>query len=85
VREYLTAPVRFAELIVDIYFIADLVLNFFTAFEDKNGTREDRPHKIALNYIKGWFIIDLASCVPIQYFICPGPPAAFKRPQRSPQ
>jgi hypothetical protein len=47
----------------------DLVLNFFTAFEDKNGTREDRSGKIAVNYLKGWFVIDLASCLPIQYFI----------------
>ena len=29
--------------------------------------REDRPGKMARHYLKGWFLIDLLSCLPIGY------------------
>eukprot|EP01052_Picozoa_sp_SAG31_P003884 SAG31_NODE_154_length_22184_cov_25.917142_6_plen_624_part_00 len=57
----------FLDLAVDLYFVADLVLNFRTAFHNGDGTREERPLKIAHRYIKGWFFIDLFSCLPISY------------------
>lgn len=54
---------------IDLYFIVDLVLNFFTAFYDNNGIREGRPDRIAKAYLRGWFIIDFASCLPVQYIM----------------
>eukprot|EP01052_Picozoa_sp_SAG31_P001810 SAG31_NODE_61_length_29286_cov_444.645973_3_plen_875_part_00 len=62
-------PMWYLEVIVDMYFIVDLVLNFRTAYYDENGIREDRPERIAKNYVKTWFIIDFPSCLPIQYFV----------------
>ena len=41
----------FFDLFTDLFFIADLVLNFFTAFFDSKGMREFRMHKIRENYL----------------------------------
>ena len=54
---------------IDLYFIVDLILNFFTAFYDSNGIREGRHAVIAVAYLRGWFIIDFVSCIPVQYIM----------------
>jgi hypothetical protein len=59
----------FLDTTIDLYFIVDLVLNFFTAFYDSNGVREGRPAAIAKAYLQGWFIIDFVSCLPVQYVL----------------
>jgi len=50
---------------VDGCFLLDMFLTFFTAILDTetNGLITDK-RKIALNYLKGWFIIDLISILP---------------------
>ena len=55
------------DAMVDVFFICDVGLNFRTSFYDKNGFREERPNKMAMHYIKGWFVIDLVSCLPFGY------------------
>eukprot|EP01043_Picozoa_sp_COSAG02_P001880 COSAG02_NODE_41_length_47431_cov_32.449204_23_plen_1095_part_00 len=57
----------FVDLVVDVFFISDVFLNFRTAFVDKHGHREGRPREIAKRYVKGWFVIDFVSCLPVQY------------------
>lgn len=49
--------------IVNISFIADTVLHFFTAVETESALLTDRK-EIARRYIRSWFLIDLLSCVP---------------------
>eukprot|EP01043_Picozoa_sp_COSAG02_P061527 COSAG02_NODE_8290_length_2631_cov_1.917457_2_plen_317_part_00 len=51
---------------VDLYFIIDLFLNCFTAF-DNFGIRETRHKQIVLHYLRTWFILDLVACIPVQY------------------
>ena len=53
--------------IVDLYFIVDLVLNFRTSYRKPDGTHEEMPRAIADHYLRGWFIIDFVSCIPVQY------------------
>eukprot|EP01043_Picozoa_sp_COSAG02_P053531 COSAG02_NODE_5923_length_3939_cov_1.522135_4_plen_473_part_01 len=67
------------DVIVDLYFIADLFLNFRTAFWDGRGTLEGDLIAIRKNYIGGgtdlwggyfpvgWFLIDFVSCLPVGY------------------
>lgn len=57
----------FIDLIVDVYFICDLFLSFRTAYWDANGLLEANLKRIAVTYMKGWFIIDLTSSLPLQY------------------
>ena len=47
--------------ILDGIFFTDIILNFFTAYEDKKVGIEVRHKKIAINYLKSWFLIDLFS------------------------
>ena len=49
---------------------AQVVINFRTSFYDKNGFRENRPKIIAMHYLKGWFVVDIISCLPFSYVEC---------------
>ena len=57
----------FIDLVVDVYFIMDVVFNFRLSYYNRDGTREDRPSKIAANYLRGWFAVDFFSCLPLAY------------------
>jgi potassium voltage-gated channel Eag-related subfamily H protein 2 len=57
----------FWDAVVDIYFMVDLGLNFRTAYFNPDGTREERVSMIAARYVRGWFFVDLFSCLPISY------------------
>jgi hypothetical protein len=54
------------ESIVDVIFFIDLVLNFFFAFYDETDELIDDRKEIMINYAKTWFLIDLATILPIQ-------------------
>jgi len=44
-------------------------LTFFTSYTDEKESLEVQQHsKIAKNYLKGFFIIDILSIVPLDYF-----------------
>ena len=60
----LWSPTFFVEVIVDLFFVVDVALNFRTAYYDEHGLRESRPKYIAAKYMKGWFLIDVVSCLP---------------------
>lgn len=49
--------------VVDFIFLADLIVNFFRAYY-KDGQLIVDKKRIAVHYVKTWFIIDLVSCVP---------------------
>lgn len=40
-------------------------MTFFTAYEDERGIVIVEFKKIALNYIKGWFFLDLTATFPL--------------------
>lgn len=44
---------------VDFFYLFDLCLTFFTAFYDEDNKLVTERRKIASNYLKGWFFIDL--------------------------
>eukprot|EP01045_Picozoa_sp_COSAG04_P006148 COSAG04_NODE_298_length_17490_cov_10.214249_13_plen_177_part_00 len=54
------------DVVVDVYFIVDIVLNFRTSFiNTTTDVRETSSRLIAKNYLKGWFAIDFISCIPV--------------------
>eukprot|EP01052_Picozoa_sp_SAG31_P048599 SAG31_NODE_10236_length_1166_cov_1.248360_2_plen_218_part_00 len=57
------------EIFIDLYFITDVILHFRTSFYGPDNVREDRPWRIAKNYLKGWFFIDFISCIPLQHVL----------------
>jgi len=53
--------------IADLLFAVDLVLNFFTTLYDDERNFEITDRKeIAIEYLKGWFMIDFFSIVPFE-------------------
>lgn len=59
-------PTGTDDLVLDILFIADLVRRFFTGFFDQS-THEliTDKRRIAVNYLRGWFALDLVAALPL--------------------
>ena len=55
------------EICVDIYFYCDLYLCFRTAYYTAAGVLEINLATIRSNYLRGWFVVDVTSCLPISY------------------
>ena len=55
----------YLELTTDILFMSDIVVNFLSAYSDKNGVIVFTKRKISKNYLKSWFIIDFVSSFPL--------------------
>jgi hypothetical protein len=55
---------------INIFFAIDIILRFFTAFVDDNSLElKDSKMDIAIDYLKGWFIIDLISVIPFDLIL----------------
>lgn len=52
------------DLIVDIMFVIDIIINFRTTYVNKNDQIVSHAGKIALHYFKGWFLIDVVAAIP---------------------
>jgi hypothetical protein len=53
------------EMIVDLSFWLDIVVNFLTAVEDSRGTLIKDYRRIASMYVSGWFFLDFTACIPV--------------------
>ena len=56
------------DLVIDILFFIDVVVNCNTAYYNSEGTLVSSRIKIFANYIKSWLIIDLIACFPFEFF-----------------
>ena len=61
-------PLVIIDLIVDVMFIADILINFRTSFVASGEVVTD-PQKIAINYVKGWFLIDAVAAIPFDLLL----------------
>jgi hypothetical protein len=57
----------FLDVVVDIIFLLDLIANFATAYPDAEGKLHWGTMEIAVNYLRGWFLVDLLSTLPIDH------------------
>ncbi|KJH43957.1 cyclic nucleotide-binding domain protein [Dictyocaulus viviparus] len=62
-------PLEIVDLIVDIMFIVDIIINFRTTYVNENDEVVSHPGKIAIHYFKGWFIIDMIAAVPFDLLL----------------
>ncbi|XP_022903900.2 voltage-gated inwardly rectifying potassium channel KCNH6-like isoform X6 [Onthophagus taurus] len=63
-KKYTEDPIVIIDLIVDVTFIIDILINFRTTFVSSNEEVVSHPGKIAVHYLKGWFLIDLVAAIP---------------------
>ncbi|KAM9716108.1 voltage-gated inwardly rectifying potassium channel KCNH6 [Menidia menidia] len=66
---YTCNPLNVADLMVDVLFIVDIVINLRTTYVDHNDEVITQPSRIAKHYIKGWFPIDLLAAIPFDLLI----------------
>ncbi|VEL15031.1 unnamed protein product [Protopolystoma xenopodis] len=59
-------PLAMTDTIVDIIFCIDIVLNFHTSFVGPGGEVIADPRVIRLNYLRGWFWLDLLAWLPYE-------------------
>lgn len=52
------------EVTVDGVFLADVGVNFFSITVNEDGTFETNRWKVACDYLRKWFLIDIISCFP---------------------
>jgi len=56
--------------VFDVCFLLDILLTFFTSYTDPISNQEVTDLKlVAVNYIKGWFLIDVFSIFPFEQLI----------------
>ena len=63
----------FFELISDIIFLIDLIINFFLEYYTETNKLIKNRKKIIKNYLRGWFFFDFLSALPmniIYYYYC---------------
>ena len=59
-----------ADFLIDMFFIVDVIVNFRTAYVDtKTGQLVTSSKRMALHYMRRWFIIDLLASFPIDWTI----------------
>lgn len=61
-------PLVIIDLVVDLMFIADILINFRTTYL-QNGEVVMEQKKIAINYVKGWFVIDTIAAIPFDLLL----------------
>ncbi|XP_024084659.1 potassium voltage-gated channel subfamily H member 8 isoform X3 [Cimex lectularius] len=60
----LERPSMVSDVVVESLFIVDIILNFRTTFVNRKGEVVSKSSSIAINYLKGWFIVDLLAAIP---------------------
>ncbi|XP_075036855.1 voltage-gated inwardly rectifying potassium channel KCNH7 isoform X4 [Mixophyes fleayi] len=66
---YSCNPLNVVDLMVDIMFIIDILINFRTTYVNQNEEVVSDPAKIAIHYFKGWFLIDMVAAIPFDLLI----------------
>uniref|UniRef100_A0A668A6T4 Potassium voltage-gated channel subfamily H member 2 n=1 Tax=Myripristis murdjan TaxID=586833 RepID=A0A668A6T4_9TELE len=66
---YSCSPLNVVDLIVDIMFIIDILINFRTTYVNANDEVVSHPLRIAVHYFKGWFLIDMVAAIPFDLLI----------------
>ncbi|XP_042150296.1 potassium voltage-gated channel subfamily H member 7 [Ixodes scapularis] len=68
-RKYGDDPIVVIDLIVDIFFMIDILINFRTTYVNSNDEVVSHPGKIAVHYLRGWFIIDVVAAIPFDLLL----------------
>ncbi|XP_028991163.1 potassium voltage-gated channel subfamily H member 4-like [Betta splendens] len=53
-----------SDVVVEMLFILDIILNFRTTYVSKSGQVEYEPRSICIHYSTTWFIVDLVAIMP---------------------
>ncbi|XP_063219819.1 potassium voltage-gated channel unc-103 isoform X2 [Bacillus rossius redtenbacheri] len=68
-KKYGDDPIVIIDLIVDVTFIVDILINFRTTYVNNNDEVVSHPGRIAVHYLRGWFLIDLVAAIPFDLLL----------------
>jgi len=54
----------FLDLMIDILFFIDVIVNMTSAYYDNEGRLVTSRYMIMVNYLTSWMIIDVLACIP---------------------
>ncbi|KAK3909458.1 Potassium voltage-gated channel subfamily H member 8 [Frankliniella fusca] len=57
-------PSMVSDVVVEALFMMDIAFNFRTTYVSRKGEVVSHPKCIAINYLKGWFVVDLLAALP---------------------
>lgn len=60
---------RVVNRVVDLVFLADIVVQLNTCFQDKMGNRVFSRWRIFKHYVQTWMLLDLASILPLDTIV----------------
>ncbi|XP_012534394.1 potassium voltage-gated channel subfamily H member 8 isoform X2 [Monomorium pharaonis] len=60
-------PTMVSDVVVEVLFIFDIVFNFRTTYVSRKGEVVSNSRSIAVNYVKGWFFVDLVAALPFDF------------------
>lgn len=63
-------------------FMVDIVINFRTTYVNHNDEVVSHPGKIALHYLRGWFLIDVVAAIPFDLLLVTDSEVSLICPQR---
>lgn len=61
IRKYYFIIIKRFDDSINYFFMADILINFFSAYYDEDNVLVTNNIYIAKNYLKGWFLIDVLS------------------------
>lgn len=61
------AGLLFVDIVVDLFFIADLILNLRTTYVDDAGMLVLDYERVRWHYLRSWFVVDFLSAFPFEY------------------
>ncbi|XP_022249689.1 potassium voltage-gated channel subfamily H member 7-like isoform X2 [Limulus polyphemus] len=68
-KKYGDDPIVIIDLLVDVMFIIDILINFRTTYINSNEEVVSHPGRIAVHYLRGWFIIDIVAAIPFDLLL----------------
>jgi len=74
-----STPLVAVDLAVDVMFMADMIINFRTSFIQHGEVIVDAK-LIAVNYLRGWFLIDAVSAIPFDFVLSMTGASDVRRP-----
>ncbi|XP_029173079.1 potassium voltage-gated channel subfamily H member 8 isoform X4 [Nylanderia fulva] len=60
-------PTMVSDVVVEALFIIDILFNFRTTYVSRKGEVVSNSKSIAVNYVKGWFVVDLVAALPFDF------------------
>lgn len=57
------------DLVMNFIFLADIIINFLSAYYDANYKLIDDYKEIAHTYVKSWFFVDFISVIPMDLIV----------------